>query len=129
MKKYRVYGNTVVTVIKEVWANSESEAYDKAYNQLSSLTAYCGNGGDDKLIGVDNENESVFADDKIEYDDIEMIDDDPNYRECPECHEQLEAYDGDNGEKFWKCEYGCGTCYDENYNEVDPSNYYDEDNE
>ena len=34
MKKYRVYGTTTVVVRKEVWANSESEAYDKVYKQL-----------------------------------------------------------------------------------------------
>ena len=49
MKKYVVYGRTTVTITKEVWANSESEAYNKAFNQLSILTGYCGNGGYDMI--------------------------------------------------------------------------------
>ena len=44
MKKYKVIGTVAVSVYKEVWANSEDEAYDKAYEQLSELTEYCGNG-------------------------------------------------------------------------------------
>ena len=43
MKKYSVRGTTVVTVTKEVWANSEEEAYEKAWGNLNSLTAFCGN--------------------------------------------------------------------------------------
>ena len=57
MTKYRVYGTTTVSVVKEVWANSEDEAYDKAYRQLDSLTVYCGNGGYDKLVGVEEDGE------------------------------------------------------------------------
>lgn len=129
MKKYRVLGNTVVSVFKEVWANSEDEAMQRARDELYSLTEYCGNGGYDKLVGVGGGDESVAADDKIEWDDIEVLEDDPDYRECPHCHEELDEYTGDNGEKFWKCEYGCGTCYDEDYNEVDPDDYYDDDEE
>lgn len=126
MKKYRVYGNTVVSVFKEVWANSEDEAIDRANEELHYLTEYCGNGGYDKLVGVDGSDESVAADDTIEWDDVEELEDDPGYRECPRCHEELDEYEGDNGEKFWKCE-SCGTCYDEDYNEVDPDDYFDED--
>ena len=75
MKKFRVMGTTVVTVYKEVWANDKDEAMEKAENQLSSLTAYCGNGGCDKLVGVDDSDESVSADEFIEWDDVEMLED------------------------------------------------------
>lgn len=126
MKKYRVYGTVEVVVCKEVWAINEEQAYEKAFDQLSSLTEYCGNGGGDKLIGVDGIDESVdTCGNEIEYDDIELLEDNPDYMECPDCNEELEEYEGDNGKKFWKCEC-CGTCYDEDCNEVDPSDYYDE---
>lgn len=119
MNKYRVYGTTVVTVYKEVWANSEDEAFDKAYKQLHSLTGYCGNGGYDKLIGVDGDDESVSADGTIEYDDIETLEHDPDYFECPECNEQCERKADVNGEEYWYCE-NCYTAYDDDGYEFYP---------
>lgn len=71
--KYRVYGHTTVTVVVEVSADSEEDAKEVALDQRSSLTSYCGNGGTDKLIGVDGDDESVSADEEIEYDDVELI--------------------------------------------------------
>ena len=74
MKKYRVYGVVEVVVTKEVWANSESEAYEKAADQLDTLESYLGNGGDDKLIGVDGQDESVdTCGNTINYNDIEVV--------------------------------------------------------
>ncbi|MDD3231445.1 MAG: hypothetical protein PHE09_19870 [Oscillospiraceae bacterium] len=73
MNKYRVYGHTTVTVTIEVTADTEAEAYETALNDLNSLNAYCGNGGTDKLIGVDGDEQSVNADEEIEYDDIELL--------------------------------------------------------
>lgn len=128
MKLYRVCGTTVVTVCKEVWANSEDEAIDRAEDELYSLTEYCGNGGCDKLIGVENADESVYADGMIEWDDAEELEDDPDHRECPHCHEELDEITGDNGETYWECPK-CDTCYDENYDEVDPDDYYNEEDE
>lgn len=81
MKKYRVCGATTVTVYQEVWANDEDEAIDKAYDKLSSLTAFCGNGGTDRLIGVYGDDSSVSADDCIEWNDTEMLEEDPDYEE------------------------------------------------
>lgn len=81
MKKYRVCGNTTVTVYKEIWANDEDEAIDKAYDELQSLTAFCGNGGTDKLIGVYEYNESISADDYITWDDTELLEEDPDHEE------------------------------------------------
>ncbi|MPN15540.1 hypothetical protein SDC9_162874 [bioreactor metagenome] len=76
MNKYRVCGHTTVTVTIEVMADSEDEAYDIAKNELCSLTPYGGNGGTNKLVGVDGDNEDVDADEDIEYDDIEVIETD-----------------------------------------------------
>lgn len=126
MKLYRVCGVTEVCIYKEVWANSEDEAIERANKELYCLTEYCGNGGYDKLVGVARDDESVAVDNPIDWNDTELLKDDPDYRECPDCHEELVEYEGDNGEKFWKCEWGCGACYDEDYNEVDPDDYFDE---
>ena len=71
--KYRVYEHTTVTVVVEVSADSEENAKEAALDQRDFLTSYCGNGGTDKLIGVDGDDESVSADEEIEYDDVELI--------------------------------------------------------
>ena len=118
MKKYAVHGVVEVEVVKEVWANSESEAYDKAHDELSTLTEYCGNGGTDKLIGVDGPDESVFTcSNDIEYNDIEILEDNPDYFECPQCGEECEAHETKDGEKYYWCE-DCEQAYDEDGDEV-----------
>lgn len=117
MKKYRVYGTTVVEVTKEVWANSEEEAYEKAENQLHSLTEYCGNGGYDKLVGVDGSDESVAANENIEYDDCELLEDDPDYFECPNCDDECEKRTDTDGEEYWWCD-SCCMAFDENGEEI-----------
>ena len=124
MKKYSVRGTTVVTVTKEVWANSEQEAYEKAYCKLDSLTEYCGNGGWDKLVGVDGYDESVAVFDDIAYDDIEELEDDPSYFECPLCEEQCENIEGNDSVWYWRCE--CGACWDDDGNEFYPDEEEDE---
>lgn len=126
MKKFRVYGNTVVTVIKEVWANNEQEAYDKAFEQLSNLTGYVGNGGWDKLVGVSNDDESVSADNEIEYDDIEVLEDDPSYFECPKCGEECWSREDVEGDEYWWCD-DCYKAFDEDGNEAYPE--FEEDEE
>ena len=126
MKKYRVAGTTTVTVYKEVWANSESEAYDKAYRELSCLTEYCGNGGCDKLIGVDGHDESVSVDGYIEYNDTEVLEDDPYYFECPECGEQCCDRKDAEGDEYWWCDY-CSKAFDEDGYEAYPD--FEEDEE
>ena len=112
MKKYRVCGTTTVTVYKEVWANNEEDACEKAYNELDSLTEYCGNGGIDKLIGVDGHDESVSADDFIHYDDVEILEDDPDYFECCECGEECEKRIDSDGTEYWWCSE-CDKGFDE----------------
>lgn len=120
MKKYRVYGTTVVEVVKEVWANSEDEAYDKASKQLNSLTEYCGNGGYDKLVGVDGNDESVAANENIEYDDCEVLEDDPDYFECPNCDDECEKRTDADGEEYWWCD-SCCMAFDEDGEEIWPN--------
>jgi hypothetical protein len=120
MKKYAVHGTVEVEVVKEVWANSEEEAYEKAHNELSSLTEYIGNGGSDKLIGVDGDGESVFAcGSNIDYNDIEVLEDNPDYFECPECGEVCDVCEQDDGTTYWHCE-DCDRYYDEDGDEFYP---------
>lgn len=127
MKKFRVMGTTVVTVYKEVWANDEDEAIEKVENQLSGLTAYCGNGGGDKLVGVDNYDESVDASGYIEWEDTEMLEDNPDYMECPDCYEELEEQLDDDGNRTgWFCPE-CTNWFDDDGNMISPD--WDEDEE
>ena len=125
MTKYRVCGTVTVTVVKEVWANCEDEAFEKAQSQLDSLTEYCGNGGYDKLIGVDGDDESVACYDSICYDEIEVIEDDPDYFECPDCDEECDACETDDGTKYFYCA-NCGSYYDENGSEFEPEDEEEE---
>ena len=127
MKKYKVYGTVTVNVIKEVWANSEGEALDKAYEQLPLLTVYCGNGSDDRLIGVEEEGESVEVYDDIEYDEAKEIEDDPDYFECPECGEPCERRIDNDGDEYWYCN-DCYHTFDDDGDEFYP-NDDDEDEE
>ena len=92
---------------------------DKANYELSSLTAFCGNGGTDKLIGVYEYDESVEASDYIEWNDTEILDDDPDYFECPECNEQCEHRADVDGEEYWYCE-NCCQCFDDDGEVVYP---------
>ena len=119
MKKYQVIGTVAVSVYKEVWANSEDEAYTKAYRELNSLTEYCGNGGYDKLVGVENEGESVAADGIIEYEDIELLENDPNYFECPHCGEECWSREDVEGDEYWWCD-DCEQAFNDGGDEVNP---------
>ena len=126
MKKYRVCGTVVVSVFKEVWANSESEAYDKAYSELDNLTEYVGNGSYDRLVGVENEGESVAADGIIEYNDIELLENNPDYFECPNCGSECWAREDDDGDEWWWCD-DCEQAFNDDGDEVYPD--FDEDEE
>ena len=126
MKKYKVYGTVQVSVYKEVWANSEDEAYEKASEELDELTEYCGNGGIDRLIGVENEGESVAADGIIEYNDIELLEDNPSYFECPECGEECWSREDIEGDEYWWCD-DCEQAYNDDGDEVYPDWEEDED--
>jgi hypothetical protein len=113
MKKFKVFDNVNVVVTKEVWANNADEAMEKAQERLSCLTAYCGNGGCDKLVGVQNSDESVDIFDDIVYDDVEELEDDPDYFECPECNEECERREDIHGVEYWYCEDCCQSYNDD----------------
>lgn len=119
MKKFKVYGNVNVVVTKEVWANTEEEALEKAYDKLPCLTAYCGNGGYDKLVGVDDSDEAVDIPEDIEYDDTKLLEDDPDYFECPECGEECERRADVDGKEYWYCD-NCCQSYDDDGETVYP---------
>lgn len=51
MAKFKVTAPFVVFVSTEIEAESEQDAIDLAYEEIS-ITRFCGNGGSDKLIGV-----------------------------------------------------------------------------
>ena len=71
--RYRVHGRTTVEVTIIVEAESEAEALEVAYDERNCLTQYVGNGGTDKLIGVDGEDETVEANGEIEYTSAEEL--------------------------------------------------------
>ena len=120
MKKYKVCGTYTITIAKEVWANNEDEAIDKAAETWGGIIEYCGNGGCDKLVGVENEDESVAADGLEEWGNyVEELEDDPNHFECPECKGECERRTDTDGTDYWFCEECC-TSYDDDGLEVYP---------
>lgn len=127
MKKYRVMGVVEVAVTKEVWANNEEEAYEKALDQLTTLESYLGNGGDDKLIGVEGQGESVETfGNEINYNDIELLEDNPDYFECPKCGEECWAREDIDGDEYWWCD-DCEQAFNDDGDEVYPD--FEEDEE
>ena len=113
MKRFKVYGTVEVIVTKEVWAHDEDDAYKKASMSLPSLTAYAGNGGWDKLVGVSESDESVDIFEDIEYNDTELLKDDPDYFECPECDMECERREDVHGVGYWYCEDCCQSYNDD----------------
>ena len=73
LMQYVVFGHTQVTVAVAIKAYSEKEAYEKAKKELSSLMTFAGNGGTDKLVGVNEPNQSISADEEIVYDDFDLL--------------------------------------------------------
>ena len=65
---YRVYGHTTVTISTIVEANSKEEALRKAEADFKGIDSFLGNGGSEKLIGVNGENDTIAADDEIVFD-------------------------------------------------------------
>jgi tRNA(Ile2) C34 agmatinyltransferase TiaS len=53
----------------------------------------------------------------INYNDIEMLEDNPDYFECPECGEECEAREDSDGEKYYWCE-DCEQAYDEDGDQI-----------
>jgi hypothetical protein len=73
--RYRVHGNTNVNITIEVTADSEAEAILKATDELDELIIFAGNGGTDKLVGVDLAEASISADEGIHWNTAFLIDD------------------------------------------------------
>lgn len=69
--KYRVIGNIQASVGIIVEAENEDDAIQKAYEEFGGVNGYCGNGGTDKLIGVDGDTEWIEADGIVEFNDVE----------------------------------------------------------
>jgi len=60
MKTFEVYYKTEVYLTVTVEAENKYDARDKADEIIpSELTCYCGNGGCDQLVGVDDERISL----------------------------------------------------------------------
>ena len=84
--RYRVYGHTTVTVTTEVNASSPEEAMRIAKEELDSLSsAYGGNDGVDKLVGVDGYYDTATADEGIEWDDYEELEPDEDDEDAEDC--------------------------------------------
>lgn len=60
--KYIVLGKTQVTVSVEVEANDPADAMKKAKDKFKGVNPYYGNGGPNKLIGVEGPGETIAAD-------------------------------------------------------------------
>lgn len=74
MKHIRVLGHAEVTVsvllkVGDSEALSEQEIYAKAGKEFNGIIAFVGNGGTDKLIGVEGEGETISADEAPVFDD------------------------------------------------------------
>lgn len=74
MKEIRVFGHTTVTVstvikVRDGTELSEKEIFRRAKKKFGGIKAYLGNGGDDKLIGVDEDGETIAADEPVVFDD------------------------------------------------------------
>lgn len=73
MKKWKVYGTTVVHVCVTAEAETAEDAIDHACLELPSLSEFSGNDGTDKLIGVRGRDQSVEASGEIDWTSAEEI--------------------------------------------------------
>ena len=76
-KRFRVSGHATVTVTTVVEIDvdddeelAESDIYDAAWNEFGGIQSYAGNGGIDKIIGVSGWDDTIDADDEVEFDDF-----------------------------------------------------------
>lgn len=95
---YEVTGTCTITIKKRVLANSPEEALEKAEETFGGIESYLGNGGDDKLIGVDNDSESIFASDYIEWDENDIVITDDDRIDKDEEDEDDDYYDDEEDE-------------------------------
>lgn len=68
-KKYDVHGTVPVVVHITVEAESGEQAIEIAEKKFKGVHEYMGNGGYNKLIGVEGSNESITIDGNVEFDD------------------------------------------------------------
>lgn len=73
--KYEVFGHATVICSMVVEADSEEEAIRIANEEFGGLTNYCGMGGTEHLLGVqDNEcDRCVLPDGEVEFDDCILM--------------------------------------------------------
>ena len=74
MREIRVFGHAQVTVSVVIRVRgdaelTEKEIFQRARRKFGGIHSYLGNGGDDKLIGVENRNEAISADENPKFDD------------------------------------------------------------
>lgn len=67
--EYDVHGSATIVVTVTVEAENGEDAIEKAKEVFGGLRPYSGNGGVDKLIGVEGVNESIELDGEPEFDD------------------------------------------------------------
>lgn len=67
-KKYDVHGTVPVVVHITVEAENGDQAMEIAEKRFRGVKEYAGNGGCDKLIGVEGNNESITVDGNVEFD-------------------------------------------------------------
>jgi hypothetical protein len=77
-KKWHVYGSVPVSVTYTVEADTMEEAIEKANNDFPGLRGCVGNGGVDKMVGVDDSAASLDVTDPQgdEFDSASEADDD-----------------------------------------------------
>jgi len=69
--KFNVYGTATIGVTIKVEAETEQGAIEMAYEKFPGLTGYAGNGGFDKLVGVNDSDVSLDAGDEFDFSDAE----------------------------------------------------------
>lgn len=69
MRKYDVHGTVPVVVHITVDAEDGEQAMEIAAQKFKGIHEYMGNGGGDKLIGVEGANESITVEGNVEFDD------------------------------------------------------------
>ncbi len=69
-RNYIVLGHSTVIIAVEVQATNENEAMDLVKKRFGGIHEYAGNGGVDKLIGVNGKAESIYAPENVEFDDV-----------------------------------------------------------
>lgn len=73
MPKYRVTGEITAEIAIVIEAKDEEDALDKAEKEFGGVQSFVGNGGMDKLIGVDGYEESIEITSDVEFDRVEKL--------------------------------------------------------